>query len=71
MGSLGDALALEPLAARLPPIKPITAGLDLEPMIPQSGGTAGGVCAGHELAMSCWPRSANDQSGTDRPAGGA
>ena len=31
MGALADALALEPLAGRLKPIKPITAGLDLEP----------------------------------------
>ena len=31
LGSLADALALEPLAGRLTPIKPITADLDLEP----------------------------------------
>ena len=31
LGSLADALALEPLAGRLRPIKPITANLDLEP----------------------------------------
>ena len=33
LGSLADALALEPLAGRLTPIKPITADLDLEPGI--------------------------------------
>ena len=31
LGSLADALALEPLAGRLTPIRPITADLDLEP----------------------------------------
>ena len=31
LGSLADALALEPLAGALTPIKPITADLDLEP----------------------------------------
>ena len=31
LGSLADALALEPVAGRLTPIKPITADLDLEP----------------------------------------
>ena len=31
LGSLADALALEPLAGALAPIKPITADLDLEP----------------------------------------
>ena len=31
LGSLADALALEPLAGRLTPIKPTTADLDLEP----------------------------------------
>ena len=31
LGSLADALALEPLAGKLTPIKPITADLDLEP----------------------------------------
>jgi len=31
LGSLADALALEPLAGALEPIKPITADLDLEP----------------------------------------
>ena len=31
LGSLADALALEPLSGGLAPIKPITADLDLEP----------------------------------------
>ena len=31
LGSLADALALEPIAGALTPIKPITADLDLEP----------------------------------------
>ena len=57
LGSLADALALEPLAGRLTPIKPITADLDLEPENDERPvwRTAVGACAGHEPSMKSWP----------------
>ena len=57
LGSLADALALEPLAGRLAPLKPITSDLDLEPGAdePTVWRDGRGECDGRELSMNCWP----------------